>query len=1673
MSVRFRFTNDKEESTIACEGYHIKAFELKREIVKRRRFGRTTTFDLKVTDSSLGKSYENEDLIPRNSSLTIARHPLPKGAKPIEWEKEDLPSAATSAEVAASGAEPVITGSTFAADERTEEDKLNDLTGNAAANDYDQRYWLHSARGRGRGHHYPPGSIPPRNYICKKCQRPGHFYHDCPVAIDFLNNRKTTGIPRSFLKPADKDTPGAKVNPQGLYMVVEAEKVAYEEKKKEKPMWEREEATLSKEVLNKGKISIPKDLQCLQCKELVRDAIMMPCCADGPVCDECARNALIESEGNTCPFCGDKDVSPDELIPHRKVRVDVDAFKKTQLQAVSQSAANAPVEARPTLPDFHAPNAKAENVFDQLVGNKPGASPPRPFTTMGSADPSPESSPTPETSPQFNDSFAPGTHPPGTRGDSPFRTPSPTNRRNSLSPPPPAAAASAAVPPPTRPALLPPPAAAAPPPPVTSAPPPRPVAGPPSRPLAPGMPLPDVSLPPPGLPPPGYPPPTGPPPGPAQAPPPSYRLPEQVPTHRPPAPYAVPPPAGIPPPSRPPPGYGAPPPAHAPPPRDHHRHPAVDKDGYVEDPLEAFNRAMAAKDSLARNKRINEDLRERRPISPPPPHHRRPPPPPMHYGSPPRHRGYRGDYYRDMSPPPPRGYRTRYPPPPPSPPDERRPKGPKTPPHPHPSGSSSPPPPSAQSEGGGKPGTPPPPGEGGASSPSKTAEKTNAEEKNDDQQRSRSRSTEADKAKRSSKSPAPARKHSGSPPPLDDRPRRDYSPDRRYSRSPPRRSYSPPPPRHDGYHRDYDTRYYDDRGYHDSRRGRGGYGYYDDRGRGRGRGYYRGRGYPDTRGRGRGGYYNPRGHPDNRRYYDDRGPPRPYDPRRERVAPPPPPDEEFQRRRADSGDRPRDHDGRRDRDERPRSRTPPRDGAERARSKDNAPSRERDQSRERTPSLSPEPDKSEGAKPKPQGDDPAQRESRDKERREKSRDPDKGPSEERSKRESQDRHSRREGSADRNRKDSPGRHDKDRREERRSYSPRGDRRGPPQPQYTQHHSSRHYEDRRGPPPDHRLESNRRGGHYPRSPDRDERYQRHKHYQQQRQRSPEPSSDGRRDHRREQSDRYYRDDNHRSPDRDRRSPDRDRRSPDRDRRSPDRRSPDRRYSREDSRDDHHNDADRRRASRSRSPSPMVTGPTSTKDKKVKKGKKTKKRKHHETTGSDSEHQQSSEKKKKSKKTKKVHHQKKHKEESGDAQAEPKDDEAPSEKAEANQQSPPKKADLYAGLSPPIESAERNAEDLVSREAQQLEAVVQIAVQASRPEQPPEEEMDDTLDMHAGDQSFGDDHLASSGGQPNSAPAVAAPIQTQQPLPELSKWEKESGDELGDDSDTEEKVNGDDSDLRSLLKTKSTLSTSTSQKQTVSLSHKSIDVDALNNLSAKEVSKKGDEESGDGSASSDHESEKRSKKKSKKKDKKKEKKAKSEKKLKKKYMEAIEEMMKDGKLKDIVNKRFSRSSSRSPPPHPRGSRGGGRSRSRSGSREYQRRKVDYDDGRERTRGRSPAGRRQSRSPDETRRRITNKGSRSRSRSPPGQLASSRLMDMSDSSRKSVKDRLGPRLGGSSSSGSKKGFDQDHWRGGASAPDARKKLGRDERKQQSRREDFSPTPPKRKRGDEKHSESVSSRR
>ncbi len=100
-------------------------------------------------------------------------------------------------------------------------------------------------------------------------------------------------------------------------MVNEMEADAYRQSKIDKPDWDAQEPSIA----SMPKVEIPEDLKCPVCKDLLRDAVMTPVCACA-ICDECARNALTETDndGNACPACGEKDNSPDELIPWRKIR---------------------------------------------------------------------------------------------------------------------------------------------------------------------------------------------------------------------------------------------------------------------------------------------------------------------------------------------------------------------------------------------------------------------------------------------------------------------------------------------------------------------------------------------------------------------------------------------------------------------------------------------------------------------------------------------------------------------------------------------------------------------------------------------------------------------------------------------------------------------------------------------------------------------------------------------------------------------------------------------------------------------------------------------------------------------------------------------------------------------------------------------------------------------------------------------------------------------------------------------------------------------------------------------------------------------------------------------------------------------------------------------------------
>lgn len=91
MSVRFKFKNDLEYAAIPCDGFNISVQDLKLSIVRQKRLGRTTNFDLDVLNQQTNEPFESEEsLIPKNSTLIIVRRPLPQGHQKI-WEAEKLP----------------------------------------------------------------------------------------------------------------------------------------------------------------------------------------------------------------------------------------------------------------------------------------------------------------------------------------------------------------------------------------------------------------------------------------------------------------------------------------------------------------------------------------------------------------------------------------------------------------------------------------------------------------------------------------------------------------------------------------------------------------------------------------------------------------------------------------------------------------------------------------------------------------------------------------------------------------------------------------------------------------------------------------------------------------------------------------------------------------------------------------------------------------------------------------------------------------------------------------------------------------------------------------------------------------------------------------------------------------------------------------------------------------------------------------------------------------------------------------------------------------------------------------------------------------------------------------------------------------------------------------------
>ena len=183
---------------------------------------------------------------------------------------------------------------------------------------------------------------------------PGHWIQECPTNDnpEFDNRprvKRTTGIPRSFLKTIEKPTSltndglsdpthqpsGVMVNADGDFVVAEPDKASwdqYQAKTKVSAAAQAAANTGSKDLQERG-------LECPIDKRLFVEPTKTPCCST-TYCNDCITNALIEND-LVCPGCQTDGILIDNLLPDEDVIAKIKAYTEGKDSAKRDVAAAA------------------------------------------------------------------------------------------------------------------------------------------------------------------------------------------------------------------------------------------------------------------------------------------------------------------------------------------------------------------------------------------------------------------------------------------------------------------------------------------------------------------------------------------------------------------------------------------------------------------------------------------------------------------------------------------------------------------------------------------------------------------------------------------------------------------------------------------------------------------------------------------------------------------------------------------------------------------------------------------------------------------------------------------------------------------------------------------------------------------------------------------------------------------------------------------------------------------------------------------------------------------------------------------------------------------------------------------------------------------------------------
>ncbi|RYO97963.1 hypothetical protein DL764_007224 [Monosporascus ibericus] len=416
-SVYFKFKSQKEPSRVEFDGTGISVFELKRDIIIKSGLGDGTDFDLAIYSEDNTEEYDDDTtIIPRSTTVIARRLPAskPGAGRAARYVSGKMPASAKNSsrrENTAKAVKPATTGLTQMSAALTEEERMMAMF-QAQSDQWNaqQEEMSHQAAVYKPGAKKPanvPDHEPPVGYVCYRCGQKGHWIQVCPTNDnpEFDNRprvKRTTGIPRSFLKTVDKSAlqqsgvdgedvkppAGIMVNADGDFVIAEPDKASWEQfqaKTKSSAATQKVAAAEDKELEEKG-------LMCSVDKRMFIEPMKTPCC-EKTYCNECITNSLIESDF-VCPGCGTEGVLIDDLKPDEETSTKIQDYLKDKEVAKTKDRSQSPPSVRAAKSPSEDPNERKETI--------PGTEP-----TTKSPSAAPEKAKSPTTAPEKTKSPSP------------------------------------------------------------------------------------------------------------------------------------------------------------------------------------------------------------------------------------------------------------------------------------------------------------------------------------------------------------------------------------------------------------------------------------------------------------------------------------------------------------------------------------------------------------------------------------------------------------------------------------------------------------------------------------------------------------------------------------------------------------------------------------------------------------------------------------------------------------------------------------------------------------------------------------------------------------------------------------------------------------------------------------------------------------------------------------------------------------------------------------------------------------------------------------------------------------------------------------------------------------------------------------------------------------------